>query len=121
METFMAIVFLVFGILQIILFFKIWGMTNNVKKIKDKLYENDFPVEYLLVKPDLVKDVFYTNIRKIDKLIYSGEKETARRMLLSMKYDLESCRNSADKYVEKKVLKLSEPLFKKIEELLAKL
>ena len=38
-----------------------------------------------------------------------------------MKYDLESCRNSADKYVEKKVLKLSEPLFKKIEELLAKL
>ena len=34
METFMAIVFLVFGILQIILFFKVWGMTNNVKKIK---------------------------------------------------------------------------------------
>ena len=34
METFMAIVFLVFGILQIILFFKIWGMTNNVKKLK---------------------------------------------------------------------------------------
>ena len=115
METFMTIVFLVFGILQIILFFKIWGMTNNVKKIKEAF------LEYLLVKPDLVKDAFYANIRKIDKLIYLGDKEAARRMLLSMKYDLESCRNSADKYVEKKVLKLSEPLFKKIEELLAKL
>ena len=103
METFMTIVFLVFGILQIILFFKIWGMTNNVKKIKEAFLEKDFPAEYLLVKP------------------YLGDKEAARRMLLSMKYDLESCRNSADKYVEKKVLKLSEPLFKKIEELLAKL
>ena len=121
METFMTIVFLVFGILQIILFFKIWGMTNNVKKIKEAFLEKDFPAEYLLVKPDLVKDAFYANIRKIDKLIYLGGKEAARRMLLSMKYDLESCRNSADKYVEKKVLKLSEPLFKKIEELLAKL
>ena len=121
METFMAIVFLVFGILQIILFFKIWGMTNNVKKIKEAFLEKDFPAEYLLVKPDLVKDAFYANIRKIDKLIYLGDKEAARRMLLSMKYDLESCRNSADKYVEKEVLELSEPLFKKIEESLAKL
>ena len=113
METFMAIVFLVFGILQIILFFKIWGMTNNVKKIKEAFLEKDFPAEYLLVKPDLVKDAFYANIRKIDKLIYLEDKEAARRMLLSMKYDLESCRNSADKYVEKEVLELSEPLFKK--------
>ena len=117
METFMAIVFLVFGILQIILFFKIWGMTNNVKKIKEAFLEKDFPAEYLLVKPDLVKDAFYANIRKIDL----EDKEAARRMLLSMKYDLESCRNSADKYVEKEVLELSEPLFKKIEESLAKL
>ena len=52
----------------------------------------------------------------IDKLIYLGDKEAARRMLLSMKYDLEGCCNSADKYVEKEVLELSEPLFKKIEE-----
>lgn len=121
METFMAIVFLVFGILQIILFFKVWGMTNNVKKIKEAFLEKDFPAEYLLVKPDLVKDAFYANIRKIDKLIYLGEKEAARCMLLSMKYDLEGCCNSADKYVEKEVLELSEPLFKKIDEMLAKL
>ena len=121
METFMTIVFLVFGILQIILFFKVWGMTNNVKKIKNKLCGNDFPAEDLFERPDSVRDAFYANTRKIDKLIYLGDKEAARRMLLSMKYDLESCRNSADKYVEKKVLKLSEPLFKKIDEMLAKL
>lgn len=65
----------------------------------------------------MVESTFYANIRKIDKLIYLGEKEDARRMLLSMKYDLEACCNNADKYVEKKVLKLSDPLFKKIDEL----
>lgn len=36
METLVSIVIIVFGILQIILFFKIWGMTNDVKAIKEK-------------------------------------------------------------------------------------
>lgn len=30
-----SLLFIVFGILQIILFFKIWGMTNNVNEIKE--------------------------------------------------------------------------------------
>ena len=34
---FVSIVIIVFGILQIILFFKLWGMTNDVKKIKSSL------------------------------------------------------------------------------------
>ena len=117
----MAIVFLVFGILQIILFFKVWGMTNDVKKIKNELCGDDFPAEDLFEKPDSVKYAFYANIRKIDKLIYLGEKETAKHMLLSMKYDLEKCCSNADKFYAKKIQPLSEPLFKKIEELLAKL
>lgn len=33
---FVAIVIIAFGILQIILFFKIWGMTNDVKKIRQQ-------------------------------------------------------------------------------------
>lgn len=32
--TILGIILLVFGMLQIILFFKIWGMTNDVKDIK---------------------------------------------------------------------------------------
>lgn len=31
---FVSIVIIVFGVLQIILFFKIWGMTNNIKELK---------------------------------------------------------------------------------------
>lgn len=33
----LGIIMLVFGILQIILFFKLWGLTNNIVKIKNKL------------------------------------------------------------------------------------
>jgi len=32
---FVGIVIIVFGILQIILFFKLWGMTNDVSKLRD--------------------------------------------------------------------------------------
>ena len=39
MDVLLSIVLLVFGILQVILFFKIWGMTNNVCKTKE-LMEN---------------------------------------------------------------------------------
>lgn len=37
MIDFLTILLLVFGVLQIILFFKVWGMTNDVSKIKDLL------------------------------------------------------------------------------------
>lgn len=41
MMEFLSIVLLVFGVLQIILFFKLWGMTNDVKKIKERLEKKD--------------------------------------------------------------------------------
>lgn len=34
METLLTIIIVAFAVLQIILFFKIWGMTNDVEKIK---------------------------------------------------------------------------------------
>lgn len=42
MENLLAIIFIVFGILQIILFFKIWIMTDNIKDIRDKIVGNTF-------------------------------------------------------------------------------
>lgn len=41
MTTFLAIVTIVAGVLQIILFFKIWIMTNNVSVIKDTLSDEN--------------------------------------------------------------------------------
>lgn len=34
--TFTGIIIIIFGILQIILFFKLWGMTNDIRDIRDK-------------------------------------------------------------------------------------
>ena len=60
------IIILVFGILQIILFFKIWGMTNNIAKIKKHLI-GDF---------DTITDYNYR------RLAYSGDtRELKDRMI----------------------------------------
>lgn len=48
--TLLVFISLIFGILQIILFFKIWGMTNDIRDIKNKyLSEN-----YNESKPDQI-------------------------------------------------------------------
>lgn len=44
MMTFTGIIIIVFGVLQIILFFKLWIMTNDIRKIKNK-YLGDEVVE----------------------------------------------------------------------------
>lgn len=46
-STLLAIILLVFGILQIILFFKLWGMTNDVNRILQILKRNGTQVEHL--------------------------------------------------------------------------
>lgn len=50
MESLLAIIFIVFGVLQIILFFKIWAMTDHIKDIRDKIVGNNFD------KPDYYED-----------------------------------------------------------------
>ena len=53
--TFTGIIMIAFGILQIILFFKVWGMTNNVKLIWKKIDNKDFLSEACIsyIKGDL--------------------------------------------------------------------
>ncbi len=41
MINFLTIVLLVFGVLQIILFFKVWGMTNDIKEIRNKYLKDE--------------------------------------------------------------------------------
>ena len=37
----LLIILIIFGVLQIILFFKLWGMTNDIKEIKNKYIEGE--------------------------------------------------------------------------------
>ena len=50
---FVSIVIIVFGVLQIILFFKLWGMTSNVKRIKDNII-NGTDVSFESAKKELL-------------------------------------------------------------------
>lgn len=50
---FVSIVIIVFGVLQIILFFKLWGMTNDVERIKNKLnIDPTIDIRVYLLKKD---------------------------------------------------------------------
>lgn len=53
-EIISGIVMLVFGVLQIILFFKVWGMTNDVRKIKDRTFSS-------FSKEDVIKEIYKKN------------------------------------------------------------
>lgn len=48
MEVVIGIVVVTFGILQLILFFKLWGMTNDVSEIKNFLIKKSVEKEILL-------------------------------------------------------------------------
>jgi hypothetical protein len=41
MEMILTIIAIIFGILQFILFFKLWGMTNDIREIKNKYLNYD--------------------------------------------------------------------------------
>lgn len=66
----LSIIFLIFGVLNIILFFKIWGMTNDVKKIKDSLAQTD------TFSGDSVES-------KVRLQLMNGDREAARRLILA--------------------------------------
>ncbi len=47
MEILLSIIFIVFGVLQIILFFKVWGMTNDIRAMKNKyLYQDSISTNF---------------------------------------------------------------------------
>ena len=57
-----SIIIIVFGILQIILFFKIWGMTNNVREIKNMMelkIKNEFQEKENIAKSPIDDNIEY--------------------------------------------------------------
>lgn len=60
MVTFISILFIIFGILQIILFFKVWGMTNDVRKLTDKLCGNQIEETPQVISEEYAAEQEYT-------------------------------------------------------------
>lgn len=79
METTLTIIVLIFGVLQIILFFKLWGMTNQIEQLRDHF-----------VKPESFLD-------KAEQAYLYGNKEATEKFLrkysLISIYDCARCNN----------------------------
>ncbi len=66
--TFIGIILLIWGILEIILFFKIWRMTNDVNKLKNNLTNSALTQ--------------YEKKSKLRTLLIMGNKEEAKRLII---------------------------------------
>lgn len=82
MEELGVVLLIVFGILSLILFFKVWAMCNNVKKILQKINE-ETRYKYA-VNTD--ESTFRSEMANIRELIFCDKKEEARYELKRLLY-----------------------------------
>jgi hypothetical protein len=103
MDVVIYIIGIVFGILQIILFFKIWGMTNDVKDLKNKFCTRGLNQDQLAKK---VLELKYTgNVEEAKKLVDENlENEIFAQMFMAgngvayTKSEVERIREFYEKY-----------------------
>ena len=99
MEIFLEVVIIVFGVLQIILFFKIWGMTNNVKKMTSNT-EQILDV-CIKIKSNTIDDIDNTSIDSgfnIGDLVV--DKDDNQWRVVEINAPIIKCKNSTKGVVE---------------------
>ena len=102
MEAFIVLLSVVASVLSLILFFKIWIMTNRVKSIEEKISKpktdilKDFPLQYVTHNVPELEFLFFVYFKRIDeakdacqkliwnseymaRLIHSKDKEEAKK------------------------------------------
>lgn len=92
--TFTGLVMIAFGILQIILFFKLWGMTNNVKRIRNKIKNEDYLSKACVafIKGDveetekLLNDAFLQEVANLSEASKDYEEWVGQLSLVEAKY-----------------------------------
>ncbi|MBD8389621.1 hypothetical protein [Dysgonomonas sp. BGC7] len=65
MDLVISVIVAVFAVLQIILFFKLWGMTNHVKEMKEAVEINSL----------------FNNMWKVRRALFKGDKRKAKELL----------------------------------------
>lgn len=79
METIVVIILFVFGLLQFILFFKIWGMTNDVGDIKN-LLKKSFAASHPVVKNRVPGDEDFANNSHVVELKTGKQMRTGKKL-----------------------------------------
>jgi hypothetical protein len=91
MNIFVVLLIIVFAVFQLILFFKIWGMTNDVKEIKNKIPNNDrirdAELAYITGNPEIAKkildDYLEKTIKEEKEDRYTNEPKFRKEKILS--------------------------------------
>lgn len=102
---FTSIVVIVFGLLEIILFFKVWGMTNDVKMLKKTILKDISPgispahIELIIGNKEKVKEMAYKEfILDVHELYIN----VSRNKLISEEQDyLKGFENLENRYKER--------------------
>ena len=85
MEELTFVLVVVFGFLSLILFFKVWGMCNNVKKIRQNLLKANEETRYRY-GVNTSPDVLNSEMANIRELIFCGKTEEAKCELKRLLY-----------------------------------
>ncbi len=100
-SLFLGIVFVIIGILQIILFFKVWIMTNDVREIKNNTSSNtdlsiimDAQIAYMKEQKDKAKDL-------LDSALYKSLLQVAEGEPYNYRYQVELISSSYKRIYEK--------------------
>lgn len=121
--TFMSIIMIIWGILEIILFFKIWGMTNDIKALKkDYLNEYNYETQGQL-NVNLRKYLVLGDIGKVKYLLFKDfnkEVECAFGKMKSCDFEKDENGNYnkisyAEKNLQESILPYVNKLQKKLE------
>lgn len=110
--TFMGIVMIVWGILEIILFFKIWGMTNNIKALKQEYVTDEKLDDDYALQSYLITNVILGNIEKAKKALilnfiknveanYTNKNGSIRPYVDSLKAQFEKIGEELPPYISK--------------------
>ena len=81
MELFVSLIIIVVGVLQIILFFKLWGMTNDVRKLAKQFCDVRTPI--LQTKEDNLIIDYDKRLDTIKKGDYVIRISDGKKMLVS--------------------------------------
>ena len=111
MVEFIAIVSLVAGVLQIILFFKVWGMTNDIKALKkDHFCETQF-VNYAQTASYLRRNLVLGNTDNVKRILLQNFIDNVELAYGELKTgDYEKDEKGVEKWVSYKEKNLKESI-----------
>lgn len=110
--TFMGYLMIAWGVLEIILFFKIWGMTNDIRALKNDHFNqatNEVPSGQLI--NDIRKNLLLGDIDKVKKALLMKFTDDVKQSYRKMKVqDYEKDENGKERLVSYKERNLKQPI-----------